>query len=205
MNDNEQSFSNTPYKATGNLNTVIGNPDININSAVTSNIMENNQNVSNLNSEMVSNESMTFNNSVNQSNTIQMPTVGSNSNSSIQNQTANENVSEPETDPVRSFIDKTTSQESQVNTSFGSDTSYVNTVNNMDSFNTNLNNYNPYNTTGTTDGNVQYENAYVTDKKKKPKKTVKIPSEFKTAIFVVLLLLILLSCFDTIYDFFRRF
>ena len=28
MNDNEQKYSSTPYRASGNLNTVIGNPNI---------------------------------------------------------------------------------------------------------------------------------------------------------------------------------
>ena len=53
MNDNEQKYSSTPYRASGNLNTVIGNPNININSATTSNIMENDSsNVNSFNSSL---------------------------------------------------------------------------------------------------------------------------------------------------------
>ena len=44
MNENNQEvYTNGPYKATTNLNTAIGNPNININSATDSNLMENGQ------------------------------------------------------------------------------------------------------------------------------------------------------------------
>mgnify|MGYP007101877640 CR=1 FL=1 len=44
MNGNDLNNStNNSYKASGNLNTIIGNPDIKVQSTMTSNILENNQ------------------------------------------------------------------------------------------------------------------------------------------------------------------
>lgn len=61
MNENDlnNNRDTVPYKATGNLNTVIGNPDINMNSAMTSNILENNS--QNINSDSFVNNTTSVN------------------------------------------------------------------------------------------------------------------------------------------------
>lgn len=201
MNDNNQSFSNTPYKATGNLNTVIGNPNININSAVTSNIMEGNPSNSNFGNQQNIN-SVDFNQNSN---------LNSNLNSYDEApQFPNENVQDSlEQNPVESFIAKTTASQNlsstEVNTSTFTSLETDNSNFKTNNLNTDINKNTEFLASNENNNSVRYENAYETPKKNKPKKTVKIPNEFKTAIFVVLILLIILSCFDFVYDFFKDF
>lgn len=205
MNDNERKFSNTPYKATGNLNTVIGNPDINMNSAVTSNIMEGQFANASLNNNSINNLSV----AASQENGGNLnfgsdPNVVSGfvSNPNKNSNEASVDYNSVSSDPVRDFVNKTVPNTATDISGVNSEVSNSVVYNSVDS---SVNNYSSNSVSGVNNSNVQYENVYETDKKKKPKKTVKIPSEFKTAVFVVLILLIILSCFDTVYDFFKDF
>ena len=207
MNDNEQqNFSNGPYKASGNLNTVIGNPNININSAITSNIMEDNgsnfsnaSNSSSNNNFVNSNTNFNNNNFVNTNNQADSDLVRNPSN--IYNTSSNvisqdSTITESKSDPVTDFIrkDKTVLEpniQSSSNYDRPIDTLSNQGISSSNSFSTDNN-------------SVQYENVYEFDKKKKPKKTIKIPKEFRTAVLVVLILLIVISCFEVVYDFFRN-
>lgn len=198
MNDNEQNFSNTPYKATRNLNTMIGNPDININSATASNIKEvGSEKNNNMNSSLFENN---------------LDNLKDMDNSNLDYQGSRSALVEAEdnldNDPIRDFINKTNNN------------SYKNTLNDTNSNESLSSNValdsnastsvggvfsNSVDSNNTIDKKVKYENVYQTyNKKNKSKKTFSIPKEFRTAIFVVLILLIVLSYFESIYDFFRN-
>lgn len=204
MNDNEKSFSNTPYKATGNLNTMIGNPNININSAVTSNILEGNDGIP---VPSVGDSSKT---NIVESNDIEVTGPVSNFNplaSSMLNSNLDEgrNNSVQKEEPIQDFINKTNETSGHNNHNVG--VSSIEPIINVQetkssSYATNINTVESNRDSNV--NQVRYENVYQTDKKNKPKNSFKIPNEFKTAIFVVLILLIVLSCFEPIYDFFRN-
>ena len=169
MNDNEQKYSSTPYRASGNLNTVIGNPNININSATTSNIMENDSsNVNNFNSSL--NQSQNFNHQQNS-----QPLNSDVSNNSFNNMNfdrKNDDDSSDYGDPVRDFINKTNTSSSAIdnnvnnsNVSNNYHNAYQNTYQNTYSEST------ASSTTNNTD--VRYENVYNARKTKKTKKLEK--------------------------------
>lgn len=208
MNDNDRIFSNGPYKASGNLNTVIGNPDINMNSAVGSNIMEDNNtflnnvgNNSNISQPIDSNINSNVMNNINSN-------VMNNVNPNVMNN-INVNSSSVINNPVDEFIKKSNSI-SNVDNTFTNEvnSNYNNYVGDINS--TNFNSVNKFsgvsssNVASDTSSQVRYENVYNSDKNKKQKQSFKIPSEFRTAIFLLLILLIVLSCFEPVYDFFRN-
>lgn len=199
MNDNDKVFSNVPYKASGNLNTVIGNPDVNINSAVTSNIME--TDASGVVNNVGNNKNINFSTSLPVDNMF------------------NSNISDSVLDgvkedvqivnnPVDEFIRKSNAV-SNINENSLNSTSYT------DNYSTNLDfidnsvvfkNSDDSNVNVAINGSsqVKYENVYNVDNTKKVKKSFKIPSEFKTAIFILLILLLFVCCMETIYDFLRN-
>lgn len=219
MNNNEQNFSNTPYKASGNLNTIIGNPDININSAVVSNIMEGSGNVA-----MPSISDGVNNNNLNNFSAVNLESQSSLMSDSVVDKKQDNVIIEE--DPIQSFINKTRDVSSDIKeestfnqvetTPVVNDNNYVNNnyvssenVGVNSGYVSNLNNSSNISNVSSNDNvntsQVRYENTYQTGKKNKSnKKTISIPNEFKTAIFVVLILLIIVSCFDVIYDFFRN-
>ena len=203
MNDNDQNFSSTPYKATGNLNTMIGNPNININSAVTSNIMEGSGGIPiNPMNSGPQIDSMNSSNNLNETSISNMDPMNS---VMVNSEPVLQEAVIPEVDPVQQFINK--NNEALNNNIQNSVTNQVESIVNVvpsvsNNFTPNVSTQ-PY--ISETTSQVRYENVYETTKKNNgPKKTVKIPSEFKTAIFVVLILLIVISCFEPIFDFFRN-
>lgn len=186
MNDdnmyNNDVNSSVPYKAVKNLNTVIGNPDINVNSVTTSNILEGN--------------SAPINDGTNNE---------LNSNTNV---TASNNVSEPVTnvnninsgDDIGNYINSLNST---------ADVSIINSdpVNESTSINNNTSEIIEQNSqivNNTVTNKVVYENAYQSKNEKKIRKKIAIPSEFRTAIVIVLFLLIVITCFEPIYDFLRN-
>lgn len=217
MNDNEQKYSSTPYRASGNLNTIIGNPNININSATTSNIMEGDSTNTN---HFEQSQSLDYdqNNQILNSDMSNNNIISNLNNNSFDQQKDNDDSIS--SDPVRDFINRTSNVSNNIfenNVSSGNfnvesnhDHSSVNTISN----NTVSNNYQSTyldktgNNTASSNVNnaeVRYENVYNERKPRKEKKGIKIPSEFKTAVIVVIILLLLLSCFDVVYDFFKNF
>lgn len=225
MNENEQNFSSAPYRATKNLNTVIGNPDININSAMTSNILDsetslNNQsNQTNLfvDSEISSFSSDTFNNDQLDSN----QTLNNNVVANIDNNISNDNfdsfkfqekevVSEQSNlnvDMQNDLSSNLTNKFIQADNNFSSNFSSNNEVFNGDGVDgaSSVNSSYVQNTNVRNNSSISYENVYKSEKKKEVNTgSISIPQEFKTAIFVVLILLVVISCFEPIYDFFRN-
>ena len=175
MNENNNGLNNSsvPYKAVNNLNTVIENPNININSAVTNNIMENN------NAELTQ---------LSTSSTIMGQQVEENKDI-IQNK-----------DSIEQYFDKNQNVQQPVVNNFA-------TINTVDSNNSGVVSNNN-SSSELNANNVQYENVYqsnVTNKKKKV--SIRIPGEFKTALVIVIFLLILLTIFDNIngiFDYIRN-
>ena len=173
--------SNTPYKAVRNLNTVIGNPDINVNSVTTSNILEDNNTQSNfVPANDLSNTSTINENSDSSVKSVNSIDSGDDINKYINSLNSNTEISsasvESSNEPINSSTDDSpviTEQPSQVNDTIASK-------------------------------EVVYENAYQTKSNKKGRKKIAIPSEFRTAIIIVLVLLAVITCFEPIYDFFRN-
>ena len=204
MNENEQNFSNSPYRATKNLNTMIGNPDINVGSVTTSNIMENNVNI---NSQTVNNvENSNFNSFSNFQNNVNVQNSNMSSFDYSQNLNVDSSVNDVKTSD--NFVSENieTGNSSFVYENLNNSNKFLNSevtgnTNYVDS-NSVPNTYN--NEASNVAANIQYENVNVSNIKKNTKESISIPSEFKTAIFLVLILLIVLSCFETVYDFFRN-
>jgi len=175
MNDKDEIFQTGPYKATKNLNTIIGNPDININSVVTSNIMESpsENTINNQNNNVIQPEPQQSNDKLN--NTIM----------SNNNQTNN-----PNQDIISNNINQfVNSNQQSINNTFPKDNETVENKNQK--------------TEPQKASSVKYENVYQSKKIPK-KKSFKIPSEFKTTLVVALILLIFISFFEKIYDFLRN-
>ena len=174
--DNNTLNSNTPYKAVGNLNTVIGNPNINVNSVTTSNILEDNNM---------------------QNNSVPVDVLG-NSNDGINSITANVNNINTG-DDISNYIN---SINQPLNNNLSDTTN--NSNNNQDTtVNSSDLTVNAVNSNQTNSNNVVYENAYQSKIGKKVSKKIVIPSEFKTAIVIVVILLIVLAFFEPIYNFFK--
>ena len=187
MNDdnmyNNDVNSSVPYKAVKNLNTVIGNPDINVNSVTTSNILEGNSAPINdgTNNELNSNTNVTA------SNNVSAPVTNVN------------NINSG--DDIGNYINSlnSTADVSTINSEPINESTSINNNNTSEIIEQNSQIVN-----NTVTNKVVYENAYQSKNEKKIRKKIAIPSEFRTAIVIVLFLLIVITCFEPIYDFLRN-
>ena len=187
MNDdnmyNNDVNSSVPYKAVKNLNTVIGNPDINVNSVTTSNILEGNSAPINegTNNELKSNTNVTA------SNNVSAPVTNVN------------NINSG--DDIGNYINSlnSTADVSTINSEPINESTSINNNNTSEIIEQNSQIVN-----NTVTNKVVYENAYQSKNEKKIRKKIAIPSEFRTAIVIVLFLLIVITCFEPIYDFLRN-
>ena len=180
---NNDVNSSVPYKAVKNLNTVIGNPDINVNSVTTSNILEGNSAPINdgTNNELNSNTNVTA------SNNVSAPVTNVN------------NINSG--DDIGNYINSlnSTADVSTINSEPINESTSINNNNTSEIIEQNSQIVN-----NTVTNKVVYENAYQSKNEKKIRKKIAIPSEFRTAIVIVLFLLIVITCFEPIYDFLRN-
>lgn len=179
--NNGMDNANTPYRAVRNLNTAIGNPNINVNSVTTSNILEDNN--------------------VQLSNTP-VNNVGNDSSNNVGNQVTNVNNIDSG-DDINKYINSLSSStgESSANLNTNNEPPIITSSDDSSLESDNQGSLRENNNVSKT---IVYENSYQSKGDKKARKKIAIPTEFRTAIIIVLILLVVLTCFEPIYDFFRN-
>lgn len=201
MNENEFFNNSTnPYRATRNLNTEIENPQININSAVGVNIqdipetnIQNNDTIDkyfdvNLNHP---NQQPTPNNDFQNSNSYNNTNFNNRDFNNLEQNNFNNNNTFINQDIKEQYE---SSQKTFINPNLANNNIDYNNDYEESNYSSNNEEYVPTNNT------THYQ---PTMQEKHKKESLKMPSELKVTIFIVLLLLLFISVMPYIFDFFK--